>query len=147
MNLQYRKLFDFLGRFCIATTFAVAIPSKIFNFQIFLGSIASKGIPVPIATFLLVCAIIFMILGVGFLVVSRDQNIGSVFLLIFLVPTTLIMHLQPFQPIAFFMNIGLIGGLMISLTRTSKISNSRYKNSIDSIFDALDTFFKRFISG
>ncbi len=146
MNIQYRKLFDFLGRFCIGTTFAVAIPPKIFNFQIFLGSIASKGISVPIATFLLVCAIIFMILGVGFLVLSPDQNIGSVFLLIFLVPTTLIMHLQPFQPMAFYMNIGLIGGLMISLTRTSEISNSRYKNSIDTIFDALYTFFKRFIS-
>ena len=49
-----------------------------------------------------------------------NQKIGSAFLLIFLIPTTLIFHVFPFHQRAVFMNLGLIGGLLISALREQK---------------------------
>ena len=114
-----KSRFDFLGRLCLATTFAVAIPTKILNFSSVVNSISQKGIPSPIATILLVGAISCLFGGVGFLLFGNDQKIGASLLLIFLVPTTLIMHFFPFQSLAVFMNLGLIGGLIMLLTRVS----------------------------
>ena len=111
---------DFLGRLCLSTTFAIAIPPKIFKFSSVANSIASKGIPLSLATFLLFIAIVCLIGGVGFLLFGKDQRIGPSLLLIFLVPTTLIMHTFPFQSLAIFMNLGLIGGLILALTRSMK---------------------------
>ncbi len=113
-----RRSFDFLGRLCLATTFAIAIPSKILEFPLVVNSIAKQGIPEPLAAFLLVVAIACLIGGVGFLLFGKDQKIGASLLLTFLVPTTLIMHFFPFQTLAVFMNLGLIGGLIIALTRS-----------------------------
>tara|TARA_B100000700_G_C14751795_1_gene717901 strand:- start:77 stop:457 length:381 start_codon:yes stop_codon:yes gene_type:complete len=112
-----RRRFDFLGRLCLATTFAIAIPPKILDFQSVANSISKQGIPEPLAAFLLVIAIACLIGGVGFLLFGKDQRIGASLLLVFLVPTTLIMHFFPFQSLAVFMNLGLIGGLIIALTR------------------------------
>ncbi len=114
-----RKTSDFLGRIFLATTFAVAIPTKILNFPSVVSSISSKGIPDFVAAFLLVCAILCLICGVGYLLFGQDQRIGPALLLIFLIPTTLIMHTFPFQPLAIYMNLGLIGGLTIALSRAN----------------------------
>ncbi len=115
-----RKSFDFLGRLCLATTFAIAIPPKILEFPSVVNSISKQGIPEPLAAFLLIVAIACLIGGVGFLLFGKDQRIGASLLLIFLIPTTLIMHFFPFQSLAVFMNLGLIGGLIIALTRANK---------------------------
>ena len=119
-----RKSFDFLGRICLATTFAIAIPPKLIEFSSVANSIAQKGIPFPIASLLLIGAICCLIGGVGFLLFGKDQRIGASLLLVFIVPTTLIMHFFPFQSLAVFMNMGLIGGLIIAITRAKMpISN------------------------
>ena len=117
MNLSVQKIFDFIGRVLLATTFAVAIPPKIFKFSLFVNSISNQGIPKSISVILLLGAIICLIGGVGFLVFSKEHRIGASLLLIFIIPTTIIMHLFPFQSIAVFMNLGLIGGLIMTLTR------------------------------
>ena len=120
MNLlSARKRFDFLGRLCLSSTFAIAIPPKILKFQSVVNSITKQGIPEPLAIVLLIAAITCLIGGIGFFLFGADQRIGATLLLIFLVPTTLIMHLFPFQSLAVFMNIGLIGGLIIALTRAN----------------------------
>ena len=111
------KSFDFFGRLCLATTFAIAIPPKIVKFNSVLSSITNRGIPEPLAVVLLIGAIACLIFGIGFLLFSKDQRIGALLLLIFLVPTTLIMHFFPFQSLAVFMNIGLIGGLILVFTK------------------------------
>tara|TARA_Y100001968_G_C19453982_1_gene770860 strand:+ start:13041 stop:13466 length:426 start_codon:yes stop_codon:yes gene_type:complete len=138
------KWFDFLGRFCLATTFAIAIPPKILRFTSVVKAIANKGIPEQFASILLFGAIICLIGGVGFLLFGKDQRIGSLLLLTFLIPTTVVMHFFPFQSIAVFMNLGLIGGLIISFTRFKLPHKAEEKSSIDKLVENISKLLKKY---
>jgi len=117
---RIKSFLDFFSRVAISTIFISAIPGKINGFERNVEYISSKGIPDPIASVLLVGAIICLILGSGFFIFGENQKLGSVFLLLFLIPTTIIFHLFPFHQRAFFMNLGLIGGLLIAALREPK---------------------------
>ena len=119
-NKGIKSFLDFFSRVAITSIFISAIPGKINDFEGNVEYISSKGIPDPIASVLLVGAIICLILGSGFFIFGENQKIGSVFLLLFLIPTTIIFHLFPFHQRAVFMNLGLIGGLLISALREPK---------------------------
>tara|TARA_B100000424_G_C22527628_1_gene302145 strand:- start:16 stop:396 length:381 start_codon:yes stop_codon:yes gene_type:complete len=119
-NKSIKSFLDFFSRVAISTIFISAIPDKINGFERNVEYISSKGIPDPIASVLLVGAIICLILGSGFFIFGENQKIGSVFLLLFLIPTTIIFHLFPFHQRAVFMNLGLIGGLIIAALREPK---------------------------
>ena len=119
-NKGIKKFLDFLARVAISAIFISAIPGKIAGFGRTVEYISSKGIPDPIASILLVGAIICLTLGSGFFIFGGNQKIGSAFLLLFLIPTTIIFHLFPFHQRAVFMNLGLIGGLVISALREQK---------------------------
>tara|TARA_B100000242_G_scaffold238100_1_gene178016 strand:+ start:1094 stop:1474 length:381 start_codon:yes stop_codon:yes gene_type:complete len=112
-----KSFLDFFSRVAISAIFISSIPDKIINFEKTVIYISSKGIPDPISSILLVGAIICLILGSGFFIFGENQKIGSVFLLIFLIPTTIIFHIFPFHQRAVFMNLGLIGGLIITALR------------------------------
>ncbi len=116
-NKGIKSFLDFFSRVAISAIFISAIPSKINDFESTIDYISSKGIPDPIASVLLVGAIICLILGSGFFIFGENQKIGSVFLLIFLIPTTIIFHLFPLQQTAVLINLGLTGGLIISALR------------------------------
>ena len=119
-NKGIKTFLDFLARVAISAIFISAIPGKIAGFGRTVEYISSKGIPDPIASILLVGAIICLTLGSGFFIFGGNQKIGSAFLLLFLIPTTLIFHIFPFHQRAVFMNLGLIGGLLISALREPK---------------------------
>jgi len=119
-NKGIKTFLDFLARVAISAIFISAIPGKITGFGRTVEYISSKGIPDPIASILLVGAIICLTLGSGFFIFGGNQRIGSAFLLLFLIPTTLIFHVFPFHQRAVFMNLGLIGGLLISALREPK---------------------------
>ena len=119
-NKGIKTFLDFLARVAISAIFISAIPGKITGFGRTVEYISSKGIPDPIASILLVGAIICLTLGSGFFIFGGNQKIGSAFLLLFLIPTTLIFHVFPFHQRAVFMNLGLIGGLLISALREPK---------------------------
>ena len=119
-NKGIKTFLDFFARLAISAIFISAIPGKIAGFGRTVEYISSKGIPDPIASILLVGAIICLTLGSGFFIFGGNQKIGSAFLLLFLIPTTLIFHVFPFQQRAVFMNLGLIGGLLISALREPK---------------------------
>ena len=119
-NKSIKTFLDFLARVAISAIFISAIPGKIAGFGRTVEYISSKGIPDPIASILLVGAIICLTLGSGFFIFGGNQRIGSAFLLLFLIPTTLIFHVFPFHQRAVFMNLGLIGGLLISALREPK---------------------------
>ena len=119
-NKGIKTFLDFLSRVAISAIFISAIPGKITGFGKTVEYISSKGIPDPIASILLVGAIICLTLGSGFFIFGGNQRIGSAFLLLFLIPTTLIFHVFPFHQRAVFMNLGLIGGLLISTLREPK---------------------------
>ena len=119
-NKSIKSFLDFFSRVAISAIFISAIPGKINGFERTVEYISSKGIPDPIASVLLVGAIICHIMGSGFFIFGENQKIGSVFLLLFLIPTTIIFHLFPFHQRAVFMNLGLIGGLIIAALREPK---------------------------
>ena len=116
-NKSIKSFLDFFSRVAISAIFISAIPSKINSFESTVEYISSKGITDPIASILLVGAIICLILGSGFFIFGVNQKIGSIFLLLFLIPTTIIFHLFPFHQRAVLMNLGLMGGLIISSLR------------------------------
>tara|TARA_B100000212_G_scaffold333483_1_gene302999 strand:- start:136 stop:516 length:381 start_codon:yes stop_codon:yes gene_type:complete len=119
-NKSTKNFLDFIARVAISSIFISAIPGKLLGFTKTVGYISSKGIPEPIASILLVGAIICLILGSGFFIFGEDQKIGAIFLLLFLIPTTIIFHIFPFHQRAVFMNLGLIGGLLITSLREQK---------------------------
>ena len=116
-NKGIKTFFDFFARVAISSIFISAIPGKITGFTKTVEYISSKGIPDPIASILLVGAIICLTLGSGFFIFGGNQKIGSAFLLLFLIPTTIIFHVFPFHQRAVLMNLGLIGGLLITALR------------------------------
>ena len=116
-NKSIKSFLDFFSRVSISTIFISAVPGKINDFERTVEYISSKGIPEPISSILLVGAIICLILGSGFFIFGENQKIGSVFLLIFIIPTTIIFHVFPFHQRAVLMNLGLIGGLIITALR------------------------------
>ena len=119
-NKGIKSVLDFLSRLAISAIFISAIPGKINGFNKTVEYISSKGIPDPISSILLVGAIICLILGSGFFIFGENQKIGSVFLLLFLIPTTIIFHVFPFHQRAVFINLGFIGGLVITALREPK---------------------------
>ena len=119
-NKRCKTFLDFFSRLSISAIFISAIPGKINDFERTVEYISSKGIPEPISSILLVGAIICLILGSGFFIFGENQKIGSVFLLLFLIPTTIIFHLIPFHQRAVFINLGLIGGLIIAAIREQR---------------------------
>ena len=119
-NKVIKSFLDFFSRVSISAIFISAIPGKITGFERTVDYINSKGIPEPISSVLLIGAIICLILGSAFFIFGENQKIGSVFLLLFLIPTTIIFHVSPFHQRAVFMNLGLIGGLIIAAIREPK---------------------------
>ena len=76
------KLFDFLGRVLMAAVFVNALPAKFTNFAETEGFIASKGIPEPLASVLLVAAIVVLIAGSILLVFGSNTVLGASLLLL-----------------------------------------------------------------
>ena len=111
------QLFDFLGRVLMAVVFVSALPGKLTDFAGTISFIASKGLPVPLASFLLTAAIVVLIASSILFVVGGNTIRGASLLLVFVVPTTLIFHTFPMDD-GFFMNIALIGALILGITRS-----------------------------
>ena len=116
-NKSIKSFLDFFSRVSISAIFISAIPGKVNGFEKTVEYISSKGIPDQISSILLVGAIICLILGSGFFIFGENQKIGSIFLLLFLIPTTIIFHIFPFHQKAVLMNLGLMGGLIITALR------------------------------
>ena len=119
-NKGIKSFLDFFSRVSISAIFISAIPGKITGFERTVDYINSKGIPEPISSVLLIGAIICLVLGSAFFIFGENQKIGSIFLLLFLIPTTIIFHVFPFHQRALLMNLGLIGGLIIAGIREPK---------------------------
>ncbi len=119
-NRSIKSFLDFFSRLLISAIFISDVPPKIYGFGKTVEYISSKGIPDPISSILLVGSIICLILGSGFFIFGENQKIGSVFLLLFIVPKTIIFHVFPFHQRAVLMNLALIGGLIITAIREPK---------------------------
>ena len=129
------SILRFVGRLFLASTFAIAVPPKIVKFPYVLNSIVDRGIPENYATLLLVSAICILVIGSVSVILIQESIIGPLLLLVFLVPTTIIFHLKPFQSQPFFMNMGLIGGLLLALANSRSLRIERNTITIGSLID------------
>ena len=102
----------------MSAAFVHAVPGKLTDFQGNTAFIASRGIPEPLANVLLFAAILVLIAGSILLVFGSNTKLGASLLLIFLVPTTLIFHTFPID-LGFYMNLSLIGALILTITRST----------------------------
>ena len=114
MNFEQKR--NLIGRILISGIFIYAIPGKIINFERTVEVISNKNIPISIAPFLLILAIICLIFGSILFISGFKQKLGASLLLTFIVPTTFIFHFSPFQIKAILMNSALIGGLILGLS-------------------------------
>ncbi|WP_288261601.1 DoxX family protein [uncultured Prochlorococcus sp.] len=126
MNFQKFYSFNFLAKLLLSAIFVNAIPGKITNFGSQAQYISSRGFPEPLSNLLLIAAIALLISGSILLIFSNKTKLACSLLLIFLVPTTIIFHLVPFQLMAITRNLSLIGGLLIAIEKTNV--NSFYQN-------------------
>ena len=118
ITLIQKRLTDFLGRALMSAVFVHAVPGKLTDFQGNTAFIASKGISEPLANVLLFAAILVLIAGSILFVFGSNTKLGASLLLIFLVPTTLIFHTFPID-LGFYMNLSLIGALILTITRST----------------------------
>ncbi|MBE9166143.1 DoxX family protein [Pleurocapsales cyanobacterium LEGE 06147] len=102
------------ARICLSLIFIKAGISHILGFSDTVSMMAQQGLPLP--NILLIGTIVFQLLGSISLLLGYKVRIGSILLIIFLIPTTLIFHnflADPNEINDFFKNIGLIGGLLM----------------------------------
>ena len=102
------------ARICLSLIFFKAGISHITGFGGFVQTIASQGL--PLASVLAVGTIVFQLLGAILLVIGYKTKIGSILLIIFLIPASLLFHnpiADPSQINDFLKNVALIGGLLM----------------------------------
>ena len=119
MDLKRFYSLNFLGKLLLSAIFVNAIPGKIVNFGSQAQYIVSRGFPEWLSNIMLFAAIILLISGSVLLIFSERTKLACSLLLVFLVPTTIIFHLVPFQFVAVARNLSLIGGLLIAIDKSS----------------------------
>ena len=102
------------ARICLSLIFFNAGINHLTGFSGFVELIGSQGL--PLAPLLAVGTIFFQLLGALSLLLGYQTKIGSILLIIFLIPATFLFHnpiVDPSQLNDFLKNIGLIGGLLM----------------------------------
>ncbi|PSB10576.1 DoxX family protein [Pleurocapsa sp. CCALA 161] len=108
------KYIPLAARICLCIIFIHSGIGKIFGFASTAEMMANQGL--PIANVLLIFTIAFQLLGGFSLLLGYKVKIGSILLILFLIPATLVFHnpiANPDEINSFLKNIGLIGGLLM----------------------------------
>jgi putative oxidoreductase len=108
------KYLPLAARVCLCLIFLKAGISHIIDYADTVKMMAGQGLPIP--DVLLIFTIAFQLLGGLSLLLGYQVKIGSILLIIFLIPATLVFHNpigDPSQINDFLKNIGLIGGLLM----------------------------------
>ena len=105
------KYLSLAARICLSLIFLKAGISHIIGYNGTVEMMAGKGLPIP--DILLIFTIIFQLLGGLALILGYKIQIGSLLLIIFLIPATLAFHNPVSDLNGFLKNIGLIGGLLM----------------------------------
>ncbi len=108
------KYIPLAARICLCLIFLKAGIGKILGFGGTAEMMANQGL--PIAEVLLIFTIAFQLLGGLSLLLGYKVKLGSILLILFLIPATLVFHnplAAPNEINSFLKNIGLIGGLLM----------------------------------
>ncbi|MEQ9483285.1 DoxX family protein [Coleofasciculus sp. F4-SAH-05] len=124
-----QKYLPLVARIFISAIFIKSGISKIFGFAGTQESMAASGI--PFAGIVLVPTIIVLVGGGLSVLFGYKARWGALLLIGFLIPATLIFHSQfPEEEIAFFKNLGLMGGLfMVVAFGAGEISLDQHSES------------------
>ncbi len=112
----WKSLAILVGRILLAVIFLQSGTGKIGNFAGTAQNMAANGI--PYASFFLVGAIFFEVVGSLTIILGYYLRFGAVLILIFLIPTTLIFHnifVDPKMQIQFMKNVSIFGGMLVLL--------------------------------
>ena len=118
MDLKRFFSLNFIGRLLLSAIFINAIPGKITNFSTQAQFITDRGFPEPVSMIMMVGTIALLLSGTILLICTERIKLACSLLLIFLVPATIIFHLQPFQLAAVVRNLSIIGGLLIAIEKS-----------------------------
>lgn len=108
------KYLALAARVCLCLIFFQSGMSNFLTFEEEVQAMNQQGL--PFASLLLAGAVAFMLLGAVSLLLGYQAKIGSILLIAFLIPASLVFHnpaADPSQIIDFLKNIGLIGGLLM----------------------------------
>ena len=108
------KYIPLAARICLCIIFINSGIGKILGFAGTAEMMANTGLPIP--EVLLIFTIAFQLLGGLSLLFGYKVKIGSILLILFLIPATLVFHnplADPNELNSFLKNIGLIGGLLM----------------------------------
>ncbi len=109
------RLLPLFARSFLSAIFIYSGIAHCFNFAGIQQAIASKGLPSTLGMVLAVGAIVLLLGGGLSVLLGLKARWGAMALLLFLVPTTLMFHLditQKMEQIQFLKNVGLMGGLL-----------------------------------
>ena len=108
------KYLPLAARVCLCLIFIKAGISHITGYDDTVGMMADKGLPIP--DVLLIFTIIFQLLGGLSLLLGYKIKIGSILLILFLIPASFTFHNPATDINDFLKNIGLIGGLLMVMS-------------------------------
>ena len=110
------KYLPLAARVCLCLIFLKAGISHILGFNSTVEMMSNMGL--PLANILLFFTIVFQLLGGLSLLLGYQVKLGSILLIVFLIPATLVFHNpipNPDEINNFLKNIGLIGGLLMTI--------------------------------
>ncbi len=102
------------ARICLCLIFFKAGISHLTGFSELIQIISSQAL--PLASLLAAGTVLFQLLGAVSLLIGYQTKIGSILLILFLIPASLLFHnpiADPSQINDFLKNVGLIGGLLM----------------------------------
>lgn len=100
------------GRWCLAGIFILSASQKILDPGKALGMMEAKGMQLP--KLFLAGAIALLLIGSISLLTGKYLRYGVSALVIFLIPTTLLFHIDfPQERVSFFKNVAILGGLLL----------------------------------
>ena len=108
------KYLPLAARVCLCLIFLKAGISHIIGYGDTVSMMADMGLPIP--DILLIFTIIFQLLGGLSLLLGYKVKIGSILLILFLIPASFAFHNPATDINGFLKNIGLIGGLLMVMS-------------------------------
>jgi putative oxidoreductase len=107
------KYLPLAARICLCLIFLKAGISHLLGYGSTVEMMAGEGLPIP--EVLLIFTIAFQLLGGLSLLLGYKVTIGSILLIIFLIPATIVFHNPVSDFNGFLKNIALIGGLLMTI--------------------------------
>lgn len=139
-----QKYIPLIARTFLAVIFINSGIGKLSDFAGTQQQIASAGL--PLAALVTVFTIAFQLLGSAALIVGYKAKIGSILLLLFLVPATLVFHnpiVDPTQMTQFLKNLAIIGGLlMVTAYGSGPVSLERSDDNLGTAYRSEETAYR-----